>query len=163
MNCCNLSRNEAIEFEFILRPDINAWISINEPGFPHTESKVFDRLNNVLKICFWDVVSPVPIIGTNEVAMPPTDEDAKLIVDFILDSKGKNMYVNCKAGKSRSAAVCQFLQDMLGYNWNEYYKKRAEPNPVLYKKMVDYWLTFNTKPTKIVDKRRRDYLNEKVL
>lgn len=95
--------------------------------------------------------------------MPPTEAQAKEIVDFLISNKDKHIYVNCLAGKCRSGAVCHFLEEYMSYDWVEGFKHRAVPNPLLYKLMKDYWLTFNTKPTKIIDKRRRDYLNENML
>lgn len=162
MHCYNFSRKEIQEFTIPPNKEMYAWITINEPNNGHTMVPALEHLNK-LKIKFWDIVTPTPIIGHDEVAMPPTEDQAKEIVNFIEANKGKHFYVNCKAGKCRSGAICNFLQDYLGYSWVEGYKKRAVPNTLLLKRMIEYWTTFNVKPTKIIDKRRRDYLNETVL
>lgn len=165
MNCFNLSRKEVLGTTDIICPNTNAWISINEPGKSDTESEVFDAFDAKLKLKFWDVVTPTPFIGIKEglgeFAMPPSEEDAKTIVDFILQNKNKNFYVNCAAGISRSGAICYFLEEYLKFNWSIPYKRRAVPNTLLFKMMSDYYLSFNTKPTKIIDKRRMNYFDIK--
>ena len=72
---------------------------------------------------------------------PPTEWDAKAIVDFLLKHADKNVIVNCAAGISRSGAVAQFCEECLGYEWDEQDKRRAMPNYLLFKMMRDYYIS----------------------
>jgi len=44
-----------------------------------------------------------------------TPEQAEQLVDFVDKHKGKNIYVHCLRGTSRSGAVDKFLEDFYGY------------------------------------------------
>jgi predicted protein tyrosine phosphatase len=112
------------------------WVSIGEPeeSFTHVSNPALDKLPN-LKLQFWDLTKTIEHNG--EILNPPSDGDARMIVDFILANEGKNILVNCAAGVSRSGAVCMFCQDMLGYEWLQQGKRTAVPNTVLYTKMVN--------------------------
>jgi predicted protein tyrosine phosphatase len=153
----NIMRVHAKEW----RAEFNGvWISIGEPEECHIQNKILDARPN-LKLKFWDVVKPIPLIGSKkyekygEYAMPPTEEDAKKIVDFLLEHKDKAVVVNCRAGVSRSGAVAQFCEEFLEYHWLPEFKENAMPNTLLYSMMKDYFLSFNAKPIKFVDKRRK--------
>ena len=145
----NYSRKEAKAYS---RFFTGVWISIMEPNQPHIENEFLDKCPN-LKIKFWDTTKIVKIFGTEDYAYPPTKEDAKQIVDFLIIHKDRHVIVNCAAGISRSGAVAQFCSDFLGHEWMENFKVRAYPNSLLYRMMMDYYLSFNPPPTKIVDKR----------
>lgn len=136
----------------------SVWISITEPDLEHSTNPVLDKLPT-LKLKFWDITNPVCLLsldGKSEgYGYPPSEHDAKAIVDFLLQNSNKHVIVNCKAGKSRSGAVAQFCHDMLGMRWPDEWQRRATPNSVLYRLMVDYYLLKNPPPTKIIDKRRR--------
>ena len=58
-------------------------------------------------------------------------EEAAKIVDFLVRNRGKNFIVNCKAGISRSAAICKFLEECFDYEWISG-KDRARPNGLLF-------------------------------
>ena len=152
----NIPRKEAEDWSHYIDPDKAIWIAIGEPHLKYIETRneFLDELPN-LHISFWDIVTPVPIIGTDEWAEPPTKEQAKEIVDFILKHKGKNVIVNCKKGVSRSSAIALFCRDMLNYKWLEEGEKRAVPNHLLYTLMRKYYLSFNEEPVKVIDKRNR--------
>lgn len=53
-----------------------------------------------------------------------TDEQAEQIVDFIEKNKGKNWYIHCRAGKSRSCAIGTYILDMYGEE-NGYYRTES--------------------------------------
>jgi len=117
-----------------------AWVSINEPDLDYqTTNPILDKVPN-LKMSFWDITTPLDFKG--EILQPPSDEDAKAIVDFILTNKDRNILVNCAAGVSRSGAVCRFCEDILGYEWLQIGKELSIPNSVLYTKMVNYYNNF---------------------
>jgi len=151
----NIPRKEAEDWSHYIDPAKAIWIAIGEPDTSYNaiRNEFLDELPN-LHISFWDIVKEVPIIGTDEWAQPPTKEQAKEIVDFILKHKDKNVIVNCKAGVSRSSAVALFCHDYLKYEWLEVGRKRAVPNKLLYELMKEYYLSFNPEPVKVVDKRR---------
>jgi hypothetical protein len=138
--------------------DNTIWIAIGEPEGTYEEvtNPILDVLPK-LHLCFWDLTAPVSAIGQAQGTLlyPPDYHDARQIVDFILQHKGKHVLVNCAAGVSRSGAVAQFCHDMLGYDWMDMGRRAAAPNSVLYRKMVDYYLSFNDVPYRTIDKRTR--------
>lgn len=135
----NLMRLEAKSWDRQIESP-TAWISISEPEGTNSiiSNPILDNLPN-LKISFWDLTKELKR-SEEETLYPPTDDDAKKIVDFIVQNAGKNIIVNCAAGISRSGAVAQFCSDALGYKWLEFGKKRAVPNSLLYRKMIDYFV-----------------------
>ena len=50
-----------------------------------------------------------------------TNAQAEQVVDFIEKHKGKNWFLHCRAGKSRSQAVTRYILDIYGeeYGYNE--------------------------------------------
>lgn len=138
-----------------------AWISISEPNQQETivSNPILDKFPN-LKIAFWDITFHSVLTdiknGVEIKYHPPTYDNARQIVNFILKNEGRDIIVNCAAGYSRSTAVCKFCEDILGYEWlggsDKYLegeskeartlywgKKWSDPNLVLYQKMVDYY------------------------
>lgn len=120
--------------EMILTDPI--WISISEPGRPNSQvvNTILDNTTH-LKIDFWDITSEMTHEG--ELLLPPTKDDAKKIVDFIMSNPNRDILVNCAAGISRSSAICQFCEDVLHYKWGMG-KNVARPNSLLYRFMVNY-------------------------
>src|SRR6478736_1976393 len=125
--CINLPRITARLWNQKVDPN-TAWISIGDPGFPGSifAQSTLDKLPN-LKLSFEDLMEVVPLFGLGEYAYPPNKNDARQLVDFILLHRGKDFLVNCNIGERRSGAVCQFLQDCLGYEWDVDRKKVARP------------------------------------
>lgn len=72
---------------------------------------------NVLNLEFDDVTEDIVWNGHNFLAM--NEEQAKQCVEFIENNKGKNFYIHCRAGISRSGAVSQFIYDF--YNQDNIY------------------------------------------
>lgn len=154
----NLPRKTVKDWSSYIDPEKAIWIAIGEPdaSYDAVRNEFLDDLPN-LHINFWDLSHPVPIVGgkKGEFAYPPTKEDAKTIVDFILKHKGKHVFVNCKAGKCRSGAVAQFCMDFLKYDWTGDGRRIAVPNQKLYSLMKEYYLSFNPEPVKVIDKRKK--------
>lgn len=151
----NISRRAARKWEeyqdkYGFYSDNCAWISISEPDQEETiaSNPILDKLPN-LKIAFWDTTFESVLTdvknGKEVKYFPPTYADAREIVNFILKNKGKDIISQCAAGYSRSTAVCQFCEDILGYEWikgkeSQYFGKAwSSPNIVLYRKMVDFY------------------------
>jgi predicted protein tyrosine phosphatase len=78
------------------------------------ENHKLTDLNKVLNLSFHD---------DSEDFDPGT---AKLIIDFIEINKGKDFYVHCIMGKSRSQAICRFILD----NFEGYVEGRPYENPI---------------------------------
>ena len=73
-----------------------------------------NKLNKVLSISFHDDSEDFGI------------EEAKCIIDFIKLNKGKDFYIHCIMGKSRSQAICRFILD----NFEGYIEGRPYENPI---------------------------------
>ncbi len=137
MTVFNISRAAAQAYDGPL--DNIVWISIQEPENDHIHS-VLDSVPN-LKLKFHDVAKTTGYInfltGEEEfVRNPPTTEDAKKIVEFLLEHRGKDVVGNCGLGIARSSAVSKFCVDYLGYQWDQGSKERADPNLLLYNLLV---------------------------
>lgn len=96
-------------------------ISIGEPG-PGYEYSILkphevQGFRDVLQIEFWDVEED---FGDYTII---TDEEAKTIQNFILSNLRKDpdtrFIVNCKAGKSRSAAVAKAIECIANFGIGE--------------------------------------------
>lgn len=68
---------------------------------------------NVLNLEFDDVDHDMEFHGKKAFAM--TDEQAQQIVEFIENNFGKNIYIHCRAGVSRSQAITKFIEENYGY------------------------------------------------
>lgn len=120
-----------------------AWISIGEPDIESSKisNEYLDQCPN-LHLQFWDVEYPKKD-GDKEY-LPPTEEHAKQIVDFILLHRNKDLVVNCKMGVSRSGAIAAFCSIMLNYKWDLHNQERSgfgkRINTTLYKLMARYYM-----------------------
>jgi hypothetical protein len=136
--CVNMPRMVVENWDVELDPTKWAWISIQEPDqksregklchYPHTKNEILDKLPN-LKLKFHDLTKPITH-WHNDMWLPPSERDAYQIVKFCLEHKGKNIIANCAAGVSRSGAICQFLEEELGYDWGDN-KQYSCPNRLL--------------------------------
>lgn len=130
--CQNINRYRAEKWHENLSPESWAWISIGEPEIPDSviSNRILDKLPN-LKINFWDTTEIVhDVLG--DAYFPPSEKDAAQIFQFIQENRNKNLIINCKAGISRSGAICKFLEETLDYEWIDG-KDRARPNSLLVK------------------------------
>lgn len=82
--------------KYYLEEDEEHWFKENHP--------------NVLNLEFDDITEDVVYQGHQFSAM--TMEQGKQIFDFIEKNVGKNFTIHCRAGVSRSGAVCCFILDM---------------------------------------------------
>lgn len=88
---------------------------------------------NVLNLEFDDVKEDIEWEGYKAYAI--TDEQAKQIVEFIEKNLGKQFYIHCRAGVSRSGAIREFIH----HNY-EYYKdseggEHVRPNSTVLAKL----------------------------
>lgn len=130
-------------------------ISIGEPGefykYSILTKEEVQGFRDVLQIEFWDVEED---FGDYKII---TDDEAKIIQNFILANLQKDpdtrFIVNCKAGKSRSAAVAKAIEqlkffgigDEAKYNYKTCFNSeisahpRYSPNLTVFDKIVaDY-------------------------
>lgn len=90
-----------------------------------------NNTHNVLNLEF-DDIDDDHINYNGHVFFGIDEQQAKQTVDFIEKNKGKNFYIHCKAGKSRSQAICRYILDIYGdeYGYNEN-KSCRKDNPCL--------------------------------
>lgn len=126
-------------------------ISIGEPGEGYKHSILtqdeIKGFKDVLQLEFWDIEED---FGNYKII---TDEQAKIIQDFIIKNKDERFIINCKAGKSRSAAIGRAIEcikffgigDEAKYNYKTCFNSeiqahyRYTPNLTVFDKIVkDY-------------------------
>lgn len=101
-------------------------ISVGEPGESYNDSilskEEVQGFRDVLQIEFWDIEED---FGDYKII---TDEQAKTIQNFILVNLQKDpdtrFIINCKAGKSRSAAVAKAIEQIKFFGIGEEAKYR---------------------------------------
>ncbi len=116
----------------------------NDEALPDNEVKDF---KDSLRVKFWDIEED---FGDYKII---TDEQAKIIQDFIIKNKDNRFIINCKAGKSRSAAVGRSIECIVNFGIGEEAKylyktsfnseihnySRYSPNLTVFDKIVkDY-------------------------
>lgn len=76
--------------------------------------------DNVLNMEF-DDVNDDQFLYKGTTFLGISEDQAKKCVEFIERNKGRNFYIHCRAGKSRSQAICRFILDMYGeeYGYTE--------------------------------------------
>ncbi len=86
---------------------------------------------NVLNLEFDDIDGD-SITWKGHIFKGINEEQAKQCVEFIEKNKGKNFFISCRAGKSRSQGVCRYILDMYGneYGYDET-KSCRKDNPCL--------------------------------
>lgn len=95
------------------------FISILDPDFP---DRLFNDCDNYKTWWFYDLEYE---IGNYK---PMNEKQAEEIYQFIKSNKDKKRcFVHCSAGISRSGAVGEFIQDILGTESYQDFKKR-NPN-----------------------------------
>lgn len=119
-------------------PENTIWISIEEPD---VETSIVNNLawSNLPKLTlqFWDVTES--LVLPDYTANPVTEKQVNEILEFLLKYPTHDVIVNCAAGVSRSGAIAQFCQDILSYKWDETTKRKATPNHLLYRMLVNQY------------------------
>lgn len=91
---------------------------IQEKYIQDNEDHWFNEDENVLNLNFDDVSEDT--VETDEFTFYGlTIEDARRTVEFIKNNIDKDIYVNCRAGKSRSQAIVRFILDCFPDRDNE--------------------------------------------
>lgn len=82
------------------------------------------------------------VIYNNYILKHISDSQSKEIVDFILNNKGKNFWIHCYAGISRSKAIVKFIADNIdGYSLSD----------------CPQWLNYNTPNIYVLNKLTEEY------
>ena len=84
---------------------------------PDTKHYFKENHNNVLNLEFDDVSEDVEFRGIKALAI--TSEQCDELVDFIDSNVGKDFYIHCRAGISRSRAVGRFIRECHPYEYWE--------------------------------------------
>ena len=98
----------------ILDKENLVFISISEPVLDHYQDEQLSEeevngFKDSLRVKFWDIEEDFcdyKIIS---------DDTAKIIQDFIIKNKDNRFIINCKAGKSRSAAVGRSIECIVNF------------------------------------------------
>lgn len=91
--------------------------------------------HNVLRLLFDDVDEPLTttLLGDGRdviPVVPMTEEQGKLIVDFVRANKDKgNFIVHCTAGISRSGAITKFINEYLDGEESDYWVLNPHTRP----------------------------------
>lgn len=109
----------------ILLPEDSALISIGEEHEPFWNLQVCGA--RVFRVVFSDVTD---LTRKGEKSYNPIDgTQARRMVDFIALHQHRKFIVNCRAGISRSAAVCLFIHEQYGHALKPYFWDLSYPNP----------------------------------
>lgn len=102
--------------------------------------------DRTLNVEFDDVMEDMTINGNDFKAI--SDEDSMNIVRFIMSNMGRHFVVHCRAGKSRSQAVCRFILDTFHDVYAEgdinSYNPCVSYNMSVYEKLRDHYLSWRT-------------------
>lgn len=84
------------------------------------DTHYFNNANNVLNLEF-DDIDEDELHWKDQIFYGITSEQARQCVEFIEKNIGKNFYLHCKAGRSRSMGICRYILDMYGkeYGYDE--------------------------------------------
>jgi len=95
-----------------------------------------DKLSSkILTVQFDDVTDNKEYKG--EIVKKKLDYDTTLkILDFINIHKGKDIWVNCQAGISRSGAICLYLNLFHNYELKKNYWMVSQPNPFVLGQLI---------------------------
>lgn len=123
-------------------------ISITDPKSNILDEGILNKFKDSLSIQFYDITEDM-IYNTNEnwKFVPINNEEAKIILDFILKHKNDNFLIHCEKGQSRSAGVGLAIESILKFNGNkiEFDLKqsdilnhyRYEPNMYVFDKILE--------------------------
>lgn len=133
MTITNVSRQGILNWK---NPCDALWISIGEEG---SESPKNDLITGPrVDMNFWDVEAPFYDLLQNKTVDPISYIQALELCSHLMNAKMcfRNVIVNCRAGKSRSAAICKFAQDHLDFTWIPTETEDLKPNTFVYNSLV---------------------------
>ena len=114
-----------------------ALICIDDPGeADHPDDKV-QGFDDVIQIKFWDVEDP---IGQY---IPLSDEDGKVLREFIEKNKNKRFMIHCAAGMSRSAGCACAVECITQHNGDVYSYKTSHSDVTAFERYHPNWAVFD--------------------
>lgn len=130
----NICKDEAKEFKYL--PNNSVLISINE-----IERELYplaiDRSDaRILTVRFSDVTHCRKSMDGKIDYKPINDEIALKILDFINIHSGKDVFIHCAAGVSRSAAVALYLNLFHGYELKPRFWQTSNPNKYVIGQLI---------------------------
>lgn len=137
----NISAAEAKEITEL--PNNTVLISINNTFREVFPLKLDRNSSKILTVIFDDVTVTGPAKYPNGEIQTKKVIDTKTvlkILDFININRGKNFYIHCHAGVSRSAAICMYLHLMEGYELRKDFWEISNsefwPNPLVLGRLI---------------------------
>ena len=112
-------------------------IGIHDPDSTNNPKDVTDGFDDVLELNFWDIEEA---IGNYD---PITNEQGKIIRDFILRNKDKRFLVHCHAGMSRSSGVACAVECLVNYNGCVYTFKTSHSEVSNHPRYFVNWTVFD--------------------
>lgn len=131
LTAINIPKEEAEAIVFL--PEDSVLISIGEEHEPFWSLQVSG--DRVLRITFSDVT--LPAFKGDRRYSPMTKCQAKIMSDFINRHQSKKFIVNCRAGISRSAAVCLFIHQQYGHSLKPNFWHLSHPNPLVLRMLEE--------------------------
>ncbi len=129
-------------------------ISITDPQSKLIDEDILNKFKDSLSIQFYDIDIEEEYKSSSDWKFVPiNNEEAKIILDFILKHKNDNFLIHCEKGQSRSAGVGLAIECILKFNGNkkEFDLKqsdilnhhRYEPNMLVYDKILEEYKKLN--------------------
>jgi predicted protein tyrosine phosphatase len=142
LSAVNIPKEEAEAI--LLLPDDSALISIGEEHEKFWNLQVSGE--RVLRMVFSDVTTPTR--KGDKYYSPMDDNQARKLVEFIKCHQDRKFIVNCRAGISRSSAVCLFIHQQYGHGLKPHFWNLSYPNPwVLQRLRVAQQALTNPEPS----------------
>jgi len=114
-----------------------ALICIDDPGTAnHSDSKV-QGFDDVIQIKFWDVEDPIAQY------IPLSDEDGKVLREFIEKNKNKRFMIHCVAGISRSAGCACAVECITQHDGDVYSYKTSHSDVTAFERYHPNWVVFD--------------------
>jgi predicted protein tyrosine phosphatase len=115
----------------LLLPEDSALISIGEEHEPFWNLQVSG--DRVARMVFSDVTTPTK---KGDKCYNPIDGiQARALAEFIALHRHRKFIVNCRAGISRSAAICLFIHEQYGHHLKPYFWDLSHPNPWVFQSL----------------------------
>lgn len=122
LTAVNIPKDEAEAIVFL--PDDSVLISIGEEHEPFWKLQVSG--DRVFRLTFSDVTQPIK--KGDRYYNPMNNVQARAVVAFIELHQSRKFIVNCRAGISRSAAICLFIHQQYGHLLKPYFQSLSYPN-----------------------------------
>jgi hypothetical protein len=137
--------------------DNTVMISINEEYEPLRKLRIPRDSDKILTVRFSDITSRITRTIENETIIyePINEITAHCILDFINKNADKNFIVHCKAGISRSAAVCLYIHIVYGHNLKLGFWTTSLPNKyvlgsLFYTNMHNTWISMLRRENELI-------------